>query len=78
MKKMLLFVTIFLVIGGYIIAQNLNTDFNEKEDRGNFVKSFGKWIVQVGISTKNTIGAAIGQDWLPKTENKTNETIEVE
>lgn len=73
MGKIILIVIIFLVIGSYLIKTNLNTNFDESDDRANFIKEFAKWVFQLGKSTKNTVGYAISQDWLPET-NETNLT----
>ena len=73
MNKVFLIIAIFLIIGGYLIKTNLNTDFDESEDRVGFLKEFAKWVFQLGKSTKNTVGYAISQDWLPET-NETNLT----
>ncbi|TKJ17856.1 hypothetical protein CEE44_05035 [Candidatus Woesearchaeota archaeon B3_Woes] len=73
MGKIILIVIIFLVIGGYLIKTNLNADFDESGDRVNFIKEFARWVFQLGKSTKNTVGYAVSQEWLPET-NKTNIT----
>ena len=79
MGKLFWIIVIILVIGGYLIKTNLDTDFNEAEDRGNFLKELGKWVFQIGKSTTNTVGYAISQNWLPDTSNETNITeIEVD
>ena len=73
-----LIVIAFFLIGGYIIYDNLGTDFNDSDDRIDFIKTTGMWIFDVGKSTKNTVGYAIDQNWLPDV-NDTNKTlIEVE
>jgi hypothetical protein len=74
MSKLIGFVIIvFLLVGGYTIYNSLNTDFEEAEGKKEFLKESFKWIFQVGKSTKNTIGYAAEQDWLPQT-NETNLT----
>lgn len=73
MGKIFLIVIVFLVIGGYLIKTNLNTDFDESEDRVNFIKEFARWVFQLGKSTKNTVGYVVSQEWLPET-NETNIT----
>jgi hypothetical protein len=72
----LAFITFFL-IGGYMIYDNLGTDFGEFDEGLEFTKETGKWLFGVGKATKNTVGYAIKQDWLPDI-NTTNETIVLE
>ena len=73
MNQVFLIIVIFLMVGGYLIKTNLNADFDESEDRVNFIKEFAKWVFKLGKSTKNTVGYAVSQEWLPET-NKTNIT----
>jgi len=78
MNKLMLFTAIFLVIGGYIIAQNMGTDFDDKGEKTSFVKEFAKWVWDVGKKTKNVVGYVIKEDWLPERNqpdiNGTNST----
>ncbi len=76
MGKILLIIIVFLVIGGFMIKNSLDTDFDDKEDTKDFFKKFTGWVSQVGKSTKDTAKYAIDQDWLPK--NESNVTIEVD
>ena len=79
MGKIITFVIIvFLLIGGYMIYNSLDTNFDDSEDRGNFLKEIGRWVFQLGKSTKNTVGYAIDQDWLPKTNESNVSVIEVD
>ena len=71
-------VIVFLLIGGYMVYESLDTDFEDSEDRKGFLKEIGKWLFQVGKSTKNTVGYAVDQDWLPKTNESNVTEIEVE
>ena len=68
-----LIIIVFLLIGGYMIYNELGTDFDDSDDRIDFVKTTGMWLFDVGKATKNTVGYAVDQDWLPK--NETNNTI---
>lgn len=65
MKKIFLFIIIVLIVGGFLIKSSLDTDFGESDDRKSFVKEFAKWVFQVGKSTKNTVGFAVQQEWVP-------------
>jgi hypothetical protein len=73
MGKIIWIIVIFLVIGGYIIYDNLEVDLNNDNERNNFIKEVGKWLFQVSKSTQNTVGYAIQQDWLPDV-NESNST----
>tara|TARA_Y100000310_G_C20684635_1_gene818153 strand:+ start:218 stop:457 length:240 start_codon:yes stop_codon:yes gene_type:complete len=64
----------FFLIGGYMIYDNLDTDFDDSDDRIDFFKTTGMWIFNVGKATKNTVGYAIDQEWLPNV-NSSNSTI---
>ena len=77
--KIITFVIIvFLLVGGYIIYDNLDPDLDDSEDRTNFIKEIGKWVFQLGKSTKNTVGYAVQQDWLPKTNESNVTKLEVD
>jgi hypothetical protein len=73
MSKIVWIVAIFFVVGGYIIYNSLSADIETTEGKISFTKELFKWVFQVGKSTKNTVGYAFNQDWLPKT-NITNKT----
>jgi hypothetical protein len=76
MKKLFLFIVIFLIIGGYLIVRNNDIDLEEEEGRKTFLKGFTSWVVKVGRSTKNVVGYATKQEWLPDEEiNQTNKTF---
>jgi hypothetical protein len=72
-KVVSLLMIAFLLFGCYVIYDNLNNDFSESEGKIEFAKETGKWIFDVGKATKNTVGYAIKQDWLPDV-NSTNIT----
>jgi|TARA_B100002003_G_C14051625_1_gene506435 hypothetical protein len=76
MKKLFLFIVIFLIIGGYLIVRNNDIDLEEEEGRKTFLKGFTGWVFKVGRSTKNVVGYATKQEWLPDEEiNQTNKTF---
>ena len=77
MKKLFLFVVLFLVIGAYLIIQNNNLDIEEEEGRKKFLTSFTGWLFKVGKSTKNVASYATEQEWLPDEEavNQTNTSV---
>jgi hypothetical protein len=79
MGKIITFViVVFLLVGGYMIYDHLDTDFEESEDRDSFLREFAKWIFQLGKSTKSTVGHAIDQDWLPDVNESNVSIIEVD
>tara|TARA_B100002003_G_scaffold233386_1_gene246194 strand:- start:1609 stop:1857 length:249 start_codon:yes stop_codon:yes gene_type:complete len=61
----------FFLIGGYMIYDGFGDDLDTTEGKLTLVKETGKWLFNVGRSTKNTVGYAIEQDWLPDV-NETN------
>lgn len=68
--KVFWIVVIFLVIGGFIISKSYNLE--EKEDQKTFLKSFGKWVLDLGKNVKDVTSYTIKEhDWLPKI-NETN------
>lgn len=73
MGKIFWFVIIFILIGCYIIYSSLDLDLKNSQDRRTFLGKTFDWLFQVGKSTKDTVGYAAEQDWLPKI-NKTNDT----
>ena len=73
MGKLIWIITIFIVIGGYMIYNSLNTDFSNTDSSLNFAGKFTGWLFQVGKSSVKTAGYAMGQDWLPNI-NQTNST----
>ena len=82
MNKVLLFIAVFLAVGGYMIAQNLGTDFDDSHEKKVFIKEFAKWVWETGKKAKTITGYVIHEDWLPKKEagknhtNSTNETTQ--
>lgn len=78
MKKTFILIIIFLVIGSYIIISAYNINLNEKEDRKTFILEAGKWVIQLGKSTKNAVTYAVKQDWFPDVnETGTSKTYEI-
>tara|TARA_Y100000310_G_scaffold344022_1_gene454583 strand:+ start:2765 stop:3010 length:246 start_codon:yes stop_codon:yes gene_type:complete len=76
MKKLFFFVVVFLIIGGYLIVRNNDIDLEDEKDRKTFLKGFTSWVFKVGKSTKNVVGYATKQEWLPDEEiNQTNKTF---
>jgi len=74
MKKIYLLVLVFLIVGGYMIQTNLNTDINDQGDRKDFVVAFVQWVYNIGLNIKDLAGHAVHQEWLPDTINQTNST----
>jgi hypothetical protein len=75
MKKIALIITIFLIVGAYLIVKD--NDYNLKddsEDRTSFVKDFTGWLTNLGSNLKEVTGEATKQEWLP-TEHNENDSI---
>jgi len=69
MKKTLILIIIFLVIGSYIIISAYDLSLQEKDDRKTFISKVWDWFKQIGSSTKDTVGYVIGLDWLPDVDD---------
>ncbi|MBI2549306.1 hypothetical protein HYW21_08205 [Candidatus Woesearchaeota archaeon] len=73
MGKVLVIILLFLFIGGIIIYTSLELSMRNPYDQKTFLGAFGAWLWHLGGNTKDLIGMAIKQDWLPE-PNKTNIT----
>lgn len=73
MGKVLIIILLFLIIGGYIIYTRLELSMHDTDDRKTFLGAFGEWLWHLGGNTKDIIGMAFQQEWLPEV-NKTNAT----
>ena len=73
MKKTVFFLLVFLVIGGYMISTNLDTNFDDTGQKITFTKAFFGWVFDVTGNVKNIVGYASDQNWLPDV-NDTNNT----
>ena len=54
MGKIFWIITIFLVIGGYMIYSSQNTDISNPSSAFSFIGEFAGWIFHVGESTTKT------------------------
>ena len=72
MKKALIAALLFILIGGWMIRNNLETDFDDTEDTKTFAKTFAKWVAGLGRNMASITGYVIGLDWKPNVE--TNST----
>ena len=75
MKKFIVFMVIFLVIGGYLIVLKNGIDLHEKEGKKTFVYKFSSWVWQGAVNVGNVAGYAFGMKWLPQDEDEGNKTI---
>ena len=73
MKKLLLILVLFLIIGGFVIKLQNDLNLEQDNDRKVFVKEFTTWLFQVGKNVFELTGQASRQDWLPDEEK--NNTI---
>ena len=72
--RTLIFILMFLIICGLVIANNNNLYFSQKEDLKTFGKLYLGWAEQVFQNARTLTGNVIEMDWLPKAEI-TNKTI---
>ena len=73
MKKTVFFLLVFLVVGGYIISTNLDTNFDDTGQKITFARAFFGWVFEVTDNVKDTVGFAAEKNWLPEV-NDTNNT----
>jgi hypothetical protein len=78
MKKTVFFLLVFLIIGGWMIYTNLNTDFDNTKQKITFAKTFFGWVFGVVSDTRDVVGYAAEKDWLPEVNdtNNTNSSVE--
>lgn len=74
MKKILFFIVVFLVVGGLMIKNSLDTDLETKEEKITFAKEFFNWVKGVGGNTKDVVGYATQKNWLPNVNDTDNNT----
>lgn len=73
MKKLLITIIVFLIIGAYLITTRANYNLKEnKEDRVSFLKDFSGWVINLGKNLQEITGLASKQEWLPKEQNATD------
>lgn len=72
MGKIFWAITIFLVIGGYMIYSSSGIDVSKTDGKKEFAARFGKWVWHVGGNVKDVTAYAIKKEWLP--EEKDNNT----
>ncbi len=75
MVKLSWIIIIFIIIGAWIIIKaNSYEPIEDFDDTKSFIIDFGKWLFQVGKSTKNTVEFASDQQWMPVV-NETNQSM---
>jgi hypothetical protein len=77
MKKILFFIVVFLVVGGYMIKNSLDTELETKEEKITFAKEFFSWVKGVGSNTKDVVGYATQQDWLPDVNDSDDDSDDI-
>jgi len=73
MKKLIVIVMLFLLLGSYIIYKSNNIDFKDNDGRKTFIVKFSKWVLQLGGNTKRVTANIIAQNWLPENTNSSDE-----
>jgi len=66
MKKIFILITIFLLIGAYLIKTNYNLNLEEKQGQKTFINKFALWLFELGKNIKDITASAIKMDWLPE------------
>ncbi|NOZ80047.1 MAG: hypothetical protein GXP63_00095 [DPANN group archaeon] len=78
MGKTVVFVLLFLVIGGVLIVATNQYQLDRKQDRIGFFWDFARWVVHLGSNIKDITALVIRQTWLPQVgreEQQKNMTI---
>jgi hypothetical protein len=70
MKKVVFFLLVFLVIGGYMIAESSDTE--SIGGKITFAKTFFGWLSNVGLDVEDVVGYAAEKDWLPEINDTNN------
>jgi hypothetical protein len=72
MKKLLVIIVLFLLIGGFLIIRRNSLDVKQdSSDRKEFLSEFTGWILKLGSNIKDVTSYTAKKDWLPEEENKT-------
>jgi len=73
MKKLTIFIIVFLLIGAYVITTRGNYDIKENpEDRKSFLKDFSGWMISIGKNMAEITGLVQKQEWIPQEYNATD------
>lgn len=63
--KVLIFVIVFLLIGGFFIISNKNIALNGSENVGLFFREYASWIDALAGNGKVVSGYVVKMEWLP-------------
>ena len=65
--RVLIWVLIFLVIGGFVIVKTHQIDMDNSEGRTEFIFKFTRWVYTLGKNLTILTGQIISMDWIPDT-----------
>ena len=64
--KILMFLVMFLMLGGFFIISNENLMLNQEEGVKTFLDSYGGWIDDLTSNGQGVIGHVVKMEWLPE------------
>ncbi len=64
--KFLMFVIIFLLLGGFFIISEQRIQLNNKQNIDYFFDSYSKWFDSLFRNANSMAGYVIRMEWLPK------------
>ena len=67
--KVLMFVLLFLFVGGFFIISNENISLNSSENVSLFFDEYGGWIDSLFGNGKTVVGYVAKMEWLPGGED---------
>ncbi|MBD3252846.1 hypothetical protein GF386_03890 [Candidatus Pacearchaeota archaeon] len=67
--KVLMFVLMFLLIGGFFIISNENIKMNNAENLELFIDLYSEWINRLISNSGSLSGYVVKMEWLPQNEN---------
>jgi len=63
--KLIMFILLFLLVGGFFIISNENIKINNKENLDVLIKLYGTWFDQLIDNSRTAVGYAVKMEWLP-------------
>jgi len=73
MKKIVIVIVLLLLIGGWMIKQDYEVDFDDKDDQKTFLKVLGKWIAGLGKNMASVTAYVVNLDWAPPENTNSTE-----
>ncbi len=63
--KFVMFVVLFLLLGGFFIISNEDIHLNSSDNVDLFLSSYGKWIDGLVVNMGEVSGYVVKMEWLP-------------